>query len=147
MKFCSTDKISETVSLIRNKKVYFIGRNKFIIKKIECWPFFKQDPNMDVANHLSKGSTKFTTNVGTRSTDRNAWDCLSRITKTARPLPGTIFPKTEGADCWAGRAQRWDCVSANALLWPVRTISHKTLAMPRQKTLVQAIEENICTGK
>ena len=33
MKFSSTDKRSETVSLIRNKKVYFIGRNKFIIKK------------------------------------------------------------------------------------------------------------------
>ena len=27
----STDKISETVSLIRNKKIYFIGRNKCII--------------------------------------------------------------------------------------------------------------------
>ena len=45
MKFSSTDKISETVSLIRNKKIYFIGRNECIIKKkIECWPFFKQDP-------------------------------------------------------------------------------------------------------
>ena len=47
MKFSSRDKISETVSLIRNKKIYFIGRNKYIIilKKIECWPVFKQDPN------------------------------------------------------------------------------------------------------
>ena len=45
MKFSSTDKRSETVSLIRNKKkIYFIGRNKCIIKKIECWPVFKQDP-------------------------------------------------------------------------------------------------------
>ena len=44
MKFSSTDKRSETVSLIRNKKIYFIGRNKCIIKKIECWPFFEQDP-------------------------------------------------------------------------------------------------------
>ena len=43
-KFSSTDKRSETVSLIRNRKIYFIGRNKCIIKKIECWPFFKQDP-------------------------------------------------------------------------------------------------------
>ena len=44
MKFSITDKISETVSLIRNKKMYFIGRNKCMIKKIECWPVFKQDP-------------------------------------------------------------------------------------------------------
>ena len=28
------------------KKIYFIGRNKWIIKKIECWPVFKQDPNI-----------------------------------------------------------------------------------------------------
>ena len=26
-------------------KIYFIGRNKCIIKKIECWPVFKQDPS------------------------------------------------------------------------------------------------------
>ena len=49
MKFSSTDKISETVSLIRNKKIYFIGRNKYsynkLLNKIECWPVFKQDPN------------------------------------------------------------------------------------------------------
>ena len=45
MKFSSTDKISETVSLIRDKKKYFIGRNKCIIKKIERWPVFKQDPD------------------------------------------------------------------------------------------------------
>ena len=44
MKFSSTDKISETLSLIRNKKKYFIDRNKCIITKIECWPVFKQDP-------------------------------------------------------------------------------------------------------
>ena len=44
MKFSSTDKRSETVSLIRNKKIYFMGRSKCIIKKIECWPVFKQDP-------------------------------------------------------------------------------------------------------
>ena len=49
MKFSSTDKIPETVSLIRNKKIYFIGRNKYIIKKIECWPVFKQDPQSRVA--------------------------------------------------------------------------------------------------
>ena len=49
MKFSSTDKISATVSLIRNKKIYFIGRNKYsynkLLNKIECWPVFKQDPN------------------------------------------------------------------------------------------------------
>ena len=44
MKFSSTEKRSETVSLIQNKKMYFIGRNKCIITKIECWPVFKQDP-------------------------------------------------------------------------------------------------------
>ena len=32
MKFSSTDRRSETVSLIRNKKKYFIDRNKCIIK-------------------------------------------------------------------------------------------------------------------
>ena len=47
MKFSSTDKRSETVSLIRNKNIYFIGRNKCIITKIECWPVFKQDPAHD----------------------------------------------------------------------------------------------------
>ena len=50
MKFSSTDKISETVSLIRDKKKYFIGRNKCIIKKIECWPVFKQDPFVYLAS-------------------------------------------------------------------------------------------------
>ena len=45
MKFSSTDKRSEPVSLIRNKKKkYFIGKNKCIVKKLECWPVFKQDP-------------------------------------------------------------------------------------------------------
>ena len=45
MKFSSTDKRSESVSLIRNKKIYFIGRNECLITKIECWPVFKQDPD------------------------------------------------------------------------------------------------------
>ena len=35
MKFSSTDKISETVSLLRNKKIYFIDRNKCIIPGID----------------------------------------------------------------------------------------------------------------
>ena len=47
MKFSSTDKISKTVCLIRSKKIYFIDRNKcIIITEIECWPVFKQDPNI-----------------------------------------------------------------------------------------------------
>ena len=48
MKFSSTDKRSEPVSLIRNKiyiYIYIIGKNKCIVKKIECWPVFKQDPH------------------------------------------------------------------------------------------------------
>ena len=44
MKFSSTDKISETVSLIRNKKIYFIGRNKCIIKKIRVLACFQTRP-------------------------------------------------------------------------------------------------------
>ena len=44
MKFSSTDKISETVSLIRNKKIYFIGRNKCIIKKNRVLAFFQTRP-------------------------------------------------------------------------------------------------------
>ena len=44
MKFSSTDKISETVSLIRNKKIYFIGRNKCKIKKIRVLAFFQTRP-------------------------------------------------------------------------------------------------------
>ena len=27
------------------KDVHFIGSNKYIITKIECWPVFKQDPD------------------------------------------------------------------------------------------------------
>ena len=27
-----------------SKNKYFIGSNKYIITKIECWPVFKQDP-------------------------------------------------------------------------------------------------------
>ena len=53
MKFSNTDKRSETVSLIQNKKKYFIGRNKCIIKKIECWPVFKQDPERDIVSAVT----------------------------------------------------------------------------------------------
>ena len=64
MKFSSTDKISETVSLIRNKKIYFIGRNKCIIKKkIECWPVFKQDPVKITGSNVVVSSMLITTPV------------------------------------------------------------------------------------
>ena len=44
MKFSSTDKRSETVSLKRNKKIYFIGRNKYIIKKNRVLACFQTRP-------------------------------------------------------------------------------------------------------
>ena len=53
MKFSSTDKIAETVSLIRNKNK-FIDRNKCIITKIECWPVFKQDPDRGLCKVLHR---------------------------------------------------------------------------------------------
>ena len=46
MKFSSTDKISETVSLIRNKKIYFVGRNKCIIKKNRVLACFQTRPEV-----------------------------------------------------------------------------------------------------
>ena len=44
MKFSSTDKRSETVSLIRNKKIYFIGTNKCMIKKNRVLACFQTRP-------------------------------------------------------------------------------------------------------
>ena len=51
MKFSSTDKISETVSLIRNKKIYFIGRNKCIIKKNRVLACFQRRPKTQFRGH------------------------------------------------------------------------------------------------
>ena len=45
MKFSSTDKISQTVSLIRNKKIYFMGINKCIIEKNRVLAFFQTRPS------------------------------------------------------------------------------------------------------
>ena len=50
MKFSSPDKISETVSLIRNKKKYFIGKNKYIIKKNRVLACFQTRPVYSYVN-------------------------------------------------------------------------------------------------
>ena len=48
MKFSSTDKRSETVSLIRNKKKYFIDRNKCIVKENRVLACFQTRPKTHI---------------------------------------------------------------------------------------------------
>ena len=33
--------------------IQFMGSNKYIIRKIKCWPVFKQDPRLAVKTHVT----------------------------------------------------------------------------------------------
>ena len=53
--------------------MHFIGSNKYIITKIECWPVFKQDPSAVKTSFVARRSK-----IITKCTDDTQWDAQQR---------------------------------------------------------------------